>query len=567
MDLRSSSAVTLFNILPFRVWKLLSHIRDGEGEPLLAVAENASADGILATWDSALTVLNICLFPPLFFFSGLYYTDLPALFLVLEAYINDIARSRTRGNGGSGDGGSDASAVSGDSSRQPYLAGLVWWRYARFVVAGLLALLCRQTNIFWVAVFLGGVQVVRTLHQINNVDRGSASTVQDIVTRSWGHHQIYDPPVSEACIEENDVLSVDYWKTSISLAISTLAGLPRIVQAIGPYVFFLATFGIFVLWNEGVVLGHKEFHTAGLHLPQMLYIWPYFLFFSWPIAVSPALNAILPRSFIPKFLQKDVFPSKTGTPLPRLAVATGFILIMLVTVHLNTIVHPFTLADNRHYVFYVFKLLLRHPAIKYLVTPIYFISGWAVLGTFSSSPTRSPTNTCSPESETHPLETKPDSTHKPNLPQPRKKATTTTTTTTTINPPSSPSPSSRSSRSSPRSSPTFQTQVRVSFILVWLISTALSLITAPLVEPRYFIIPWVVWRLHIPVTTTTSPSETEPKQQDKGNRDLTFFLKHLSPLILETIWLVTINAVTGYVFLFKGFEWPQEPGKVQRFLW
>lgn len=202
-ELRSSSSVTLFNILPFRVWKLLSHIRDGEGERPLDTLEDVGADGTLAAWDSALTVLNICLFPPLFFFSGLYYTDLPALFLVLEAYINDIARSRDHGYGGSRDGGSDASAVSRHSSRQPNLAGLVWWwRYARFVVPGLLALLCRQTNIFWVAVFLGGVRVVRTLHQISNVDSGSTSTtVKGIATRSWGHGQIYDPPVSEACIE------------------------------------------------------------------------------------------------------------------------------------------------------------------------------------------------------------------------------------------------------------------------------------------------------------------------------------------------------------------------------
>lgn len=200
-ELRSSSSVTLFNILPFRVWKLLSHIRDGEREPLLVTLENAGADDILAAWDSALTVSNICLFPPLFFFSGLYYTDLPALFLVLEAYINDIARSRSLGYGGSSDGGSDASAVSRQASRQPNLAGLVSWRYARFVVSGLLALLCRQTNIFWVAVFLGGVRVVRTLHQINNVDGGSTSTVKDIATRSWSQRQIYDPPVSEACIE------------------------------------------------------------------------------------------------------------------------------------------------------------------------------------------------------------------------------------------------------------------------------------------------------------------------------------------------------------------------------
>lgn len=212
-DLRSSSSVTLFNVLPFRVWKLLSHIRDSEGEPLLVMAENASADGILAAWDSALTVLNICLFPPLFFFSGLYYTDLPALFLVLEAYINDIARSRRPGCGGSSDGGSDASAISRGVSRQPYLAGLVSWRYARFVVSGLLALLCRQTNIFWVAVFLGGVRVVRTLHQINNVECGSQTSVQDIATRSWGHHQIHDPPVSEACIEGKQPLGL--WQLTV----------------------------------------------------------------------------------------------------------------------------------------------------------------------------------------------------------------------------------------------------------------------------------------------------------------------------------------------------------------
>lgn len=200
-ELRLSSSVTLFNILPFRVWKLLCHIRDGEREPLLTTLEDGGADDILAAWDSALTVLNICLFPPLFFFSGLYYTDLPALFLVLEAYINDIARSRSLGYGGSGDGGSGASAVSRNASHQPNLAGLVSWRYARFVVSGLLALLCRQTNIFWVAVFLGGVRVVRTLHQTNNVGGGSASTVKDIAIRSWGHHQIYDPPAGEACIE------------------------------------------------------------------------------------------------------------------------------------------------------------------------------------------------------------------------------------------------------------------------------------------------------------------------------------------------------------------------------
>jgi alpha-1,2-glucosyltransferase len=38
-------------------------------------------------------------------------------------------------------------------------------------------------------------------------------------------------------------------------------------------------------------------------------------------------------------------------------------------------------------------------------------------------------------------------------------------------------------------------------------------------------------------------------------------------LWMETAWFLAINAITGYVFLYRGFSWPQEPGLVQRFMW
>lgn len=38
-------------------------------------------------------------------------------------------------------------------------------------------------------------------------------------------------------------------------------------------------------------------------------------------------------------------------------------------------------------------------------------------------------------------------------------------------------------------------------------------------------------------------------------------------LWLETAWFLVINIAVGYMFLYKGFEWPQEPGTVQRFMW
>lgn len=101
-----------------------------------------------------------------------------------------------------------------------------------------------------------------------------------------------------------------------------------------------------------------------------------------------------------------------------------------------------------------------------------------------------------------------------------------------------------------------------SFVLVWVVTSALQLITAPLVEPRYFILPWIFWRLHLPVQT----SQDEDSQI--RDRRLASLWERVDPkLALETAWLLAINAATGYIFLEWGFAWPQEPGKVQRFMW
>lgn len=106
---------------------------------------------------------------------------------------------------------------------------------------------------------------------------------------------------------------------------------------------------------------------------------------------------------------------------------------------------------------------------------------------------------------------------------------------------------------------------RVSFVLVWIAATALSLVTAPLVEPRYFIIPWVMWRLHLPPSPT--PVALRQQRPADENERARADLATNAPKFLETAWFIAINAITGYVFLYKGFEWPQEPGKIQRFMW
>ena len=94
-------------------------------------------------WDAVHTAVNVCLFPPIFFFSGLYYTDVLSTCIVIRAY--EFFSS------------SDKSVFS------PFMT----------FAYGILALLMRQTNIFWVAVFLGGLEVVRVFQERSFVSKNT----------------------------------------------------------------------------------------------------------------------------------------------------------------------------------------------------------------------------------------------------------------------------------------------------------------------------------------------------------------------------------------------------------
>lgn len=253
------------------------------------------------------------------------------------------------------------------------------------------------------------------------------------------------------------------------------------------------------------------------------------MFFSFPLLYSYILNALIPQRYIPS-------PMRTGSTrhqLPRLVVAVPIMAIMLLVVHFNTIVHPFTLADNRHYMFYIFRLLFRHPSIKYLVVPIYFICAWAAITGLGGLP---------------------------NVQTPKK-------------------PEARIRQKMVRSGAAprmgYWAAVdrghHISTAVLWLGATSLSLVTAPLVEPRYFIVPWLIWRLHMPSPLPTG--DLGWRKWVKKSRSCTarlkaiFYAKHDHRLWLECAWFIFVNWAVCYTFLYKGFEWPQEKGKVQRFMW
>jgi hypothetical protein len=316
--------------------------------------------------------------------------------------------------------------------------------------------------------------------------------------------------------------------------------------------------------------GHKEFHTAGIHLAQMLYIWPYFVFFSWPILVIPVLNVALSKKVLPKYLNYGF--TEQQRKLPNVLAILIVVPAMLAIVHFNTIVHPFTLADNRHYVFYVFRLLLGvHPAVKYAAVMAYFLCGWAVIAAFGFSVIPAPPRLLQIPPTAKSASAAPTAPAKEQSKETRKSARARKTPAKKDSAqqkqpdPITPEVLARIQESLIQRQKQQPELPRVSFVLVWLAATTLSLVTAPLVEPRYFIIPWVMWRLHLPPSSTLAVFRKQ-KPQGEDERARADFATNF-PKFLETVWFIVINAVTGYVFLYKGFEWPQEPGKVQRFMW
>lgn len=96
------------------------------------------------------TGLNIALFPVIFFFSGLYYTDVVSTLTVLVAYQNHLQRV---------------------GRKPPGLINDVWT-----VLLGVLTLFTRQTNVFWVVVYMGGLE---TTHVLRSVEPGPLGKLHD----------------------------------------------------------------------------------------------------------------------------------------------------------------------------------------------------------------------------------------------------------------------------------------------------------------------------------------------------------------------------------------------------
>ncbi|KAH7031678.1 DIE2/ALG10 family-domain-containing protein [Microdochium trichocladiopsis] len=514
---------------------------------------------------------NVALFPVIFFFSGLYYTDGASTLVVLLAYWSHLVRA--------------------EQTRPSILSDLMT------IILGLTSLVMRQTNIFWVVVYMGGLEAVNAVKglQPEPVERPQSDnliTEVKFYLSRYAVGDVHDPSLTIA------TPIVDVALCAISLLAAGACNLLPILRRIWPHITVLSAFVGFVVWNGGVVLGDKSNHVATLHLAQMLYIWPLFVFFSAPLVLLPVLQLVqhawASLTEQNRHSKPTTKPSQTMTAsFATSQLAQGVIVLTAAlgvaagVVHFSTIIHPFTLADNRHYMFYVFRYsILRAWWVRFALVPVYVACAWlcwiTLQGRWDGSTVAGPQDcqqrnrwVCSPW-WTEDSVTASRGGHESIIITGQKadKKQVQGRHSLETNEPTAPSTST---------------------VLILLVATTLSLMTAPLVEPRYFILPWVFWRLLVPAwplsipTPETRPSPRPPASShvpDQRGQSAALSAKESSSsparpwwarfdvqILLETVWFGIINAATMYIFLTRPFYWKNpdgslaDGGRVQRFMW
>ncbi len=187
-------------------------------------------------------------------------------------------------------------------------------------IAAIMAVLMRQTNAIWI-LFIAGNFVIDDIKRSDNY--------QD----TWTNFNV------KGFFE---LLSM-FFRNMKQLVYNS-------IHLLLPVLFFI----IFICYNGSIVLGDKENHEISLH-------------FAMPLHMLFIASCILyPSDIFNEF--KGIIHNGSKISLQSLI---GFC-IVLCMLYYGSYDHPFLLADNRHYMFYIWKRILSHKIIRILLAPIYF---------------------------------------------------------------------------------------------------------------------------------------------------------------------------------------------------
>lgn len=343
-----------------------------------------------------LSALSLSTFPVLYFFNFLYYTDAGSTFFILFTYLMTLY------------GCHRASAL-----------------------LGVCAILFRQTNIIWVAFCAGSLVAAK----MDETWRAEQTKKKDDAK--------FQVPLNFYGVKKVLLFTLEF--------VTNPAHVKAVLLLVWPYAAVAVGFFLFVILNDGIVVGDRTSHEACLNFPQLFYFFSFTLFFALPLTVCYYRVVRFLHS-----LKRQPFFFFAATVLA------------LLTVWKFTFVHKYLLADNRHYPFYVWKKVFqRHELVPYLVVPAYVFAGWSF---FDSVKYKS-----------------------------------------------------------------------LFWILALLVCITAATVPQKLLEFRYFIVPYLIYRLHMP-------------------------LPSLPRLIIEFILYTAVNVATVYIFISKTFQWPDSTAK-QRFMW
>ena len=114
-------------------------------------------------------------------------------------------------------------------------------------------------------------------------------------------------------------------------------------------------------------MGDRNAHTATIHFPQLFYLFGLVTLFAAPHWTDHLL------SFYHACRKKWFF----------VLMCAGLVALVI---RYNTLVHPYLLADNRHYTFYIWKRVFEYrPWGRYALIPLYLFGAYATYQTMSKT--------------------------------------------------------------------------------------------------------------------------------------------------------------------------------------
>mmetsp|Transcript_19534 Transcript_19534/g.18868 ORF Transcript_19534/g.18868 Transcript_19534/m.18868 type:complete len:540 (+) Transcript_19534:194-1813(+) len=289
--------------------------------------------------DSTLIGILLFLYPVNFFYYFLYYTDTASTLSVVMVYYlafqpsNQEDRVKETKNLNKYDG-IKKSKIMGYKAKDLL-------RYSSYqillLIASCVSVLIRQTNAIWL-LFIAGTMMLSHLEQ-KNIFRDS-------------------PVIS---IEKISDFLLKLLRNSSYLLLVTW---PILV----PIVFFAA----FVLFNKGIVVGDKDHHQPVVHMSMPLHACGILTLLLLPIIIDDVYTRMNNKS------KQDLKIASNAIRNREYQWLFHFLGLSMVTLILqfSCLSHPFLLADNRHYSFYIWARVLSKPIYRLFLSPLYYTCSW-----------------------------------------------------------------------------------------------------------------------------------------------------------------------------------------------